>query len=219
MLDGSHYILELDGARGARASSWHTDVTFTDAYPQGSILRSVVAPESGGDTLWANTAAAYDDLPAELKTLADSLWATHSNLYDYAGAKPNLNEEAAKRYREVFTSTVYETDHPVVRVHPETGEKTLVLGHFVRRLKGYSSEASDHLFSILQGYVTRPENTVRWRWRAGDVAFWDNRATQHRAVDDYGDQSRIVRRVTISGDVPVSVDGRFSETRSIAKAA
>lgn len=219
VLDGSNYILELDGSNGARASSWHTDVTFTDAYPQASILRSLVAPDHGGDTLWANTARAYDDLPPELKVLAENLWATHSNLYDYAGAKPNQSEEAARRYREVFTRTVYETDHPVVRVHPETGERTLVLGHFIKRFKGYSSEASNRLFELLQGYVIRPENTVRWRWRAGDVAFWDNRATQHRAVDDYGDQPRIVRRVTVTGDVPVSVDGRRSETRQVEKAA
>jgi alpha-ketoglutarate-dependent taurine dioxygenase len=219
VLDGSRYILELDGARGARASSWHTDVTFAVAYPQASVLRAVISPEFGGDTVWANTATAYDDLPPELKTLADSLWATHSNLYDYAGAKPTVSEEAARRYKEVFTSTVYETDHPVVRVHPETGERTLVLGHFVRRLRGYSSDASNHLFAILQGYVTRLENTVRWRWRAGDVAIWDNRATQHYAIDDYGDQPRVMRRVTVDGDTPVSVDGRESVARTPAKAA
>lgn len=218
VLDGSRYILELNSERG-RANSWHTDVTFTDAYPQASILRAVISPAFGGDTVWANTAKAYEDLPDELKALADSLWATHSNLYDYASAKPNVSEEAAKRYRQVFASTVYETDHPVVRVHPETGERTLVLGHFVRRLKGYSASASNHLFDLLQGYVTRLENTVRWRWRAGDVAIWDNRATQHYAVDDYGTQQRVMRRVTVHGDVPVSVDGRRSETRTKEKAA
>ena len=219
VLDGSRYILELDGARGGRANSWHTDVTFAHAYPQASVLRAVVSPEAGGDTVWANTAKAYEDLPDELKTLADGLWATHSNLYDYAGAKPNVSDEAARRYKAVFTSTVYETDHPVVRVHPETGERTLVLGHFVRRLKGYPTDASNHLFAILQGYVTRLENTVRWRWRAGDVAIWDNRATQHYAIDDYGDQPRVMRRVTIDGDVPVSVDGRQSITRTPSPAA
>jgi len=219
VLDGSRYILELDADRGGRANSWHTDVTFSQAYPQASILRAVVVPDAGGDTVWANTARAYDDLPIELKVLAEGLWATHSNQYDYAAAKPNASAEAAQRYREVFASTVYETDHPVVRVHPETGERTLVLGQFVRRLKGYSIDASGHLFSLLQGYVTRLENTVRWRWREGDVAIWDNRATQHYAVDDYGDQARVMRRVTVEGDVPVSVDGRRSAVREPAKAA
>jgi len=218
VLTGTQYILELDADRGGRANSWHTDITFSEAYPQASVLRAVVVPEAGGDTVWANTAKAYDDLPVELKALAESLWATHSNLYDYASAKPAASEEAAKRYREVFASTVFETDHPVVRVHPETGERTLVLGQFVRRLKGYSSDASANLFQLLQSYVTRQENTVRWRWRAGDVAIWDNRATQHYAIDDYGTARRVMRRVTVEGDVPVSVDGRRSTTRTLAKA-
>ena len=100
----------------------------------------------------------------------------------------------------------------MVRVHPVSGEKTLLLGHFVKRLKGYSLADSAQLFNLLQGYVTRLENTVRWRWSTGDVAIWDNRATQHYAVDDYGTQERIVRRVTLKGDVPVGVQGQRSQT-------
>ncbi|WP_162978180.1 TauD/TfdA dioxygenase family protein, partial [Pseudomonas aeruginosa] len=179
--EGTRFLLELDGAEGRRANSWHTDVTFVEAYPKASILRSVVAPESGGDTVWANTASAYADLPAELRELADRLWAVHSNEYDYAGVKPSASVEQLENYRKVFTSTVYETEHPVVRVHPQSGERTLLLGHFVKRLKGLSQHDSAHLFAVLQGHVTRLENTVRWRWQAGDVAIWDNRATQHYA--------------------------------------
>ncbi|MNF45344.1 putative dioxygenase [compost metagenome] len=208
--DGTRYLLELDGAR--RANSWHTDVTFVDAYPKASILRSVLAPASGGDTVWANTASAYQDLPLELRELADKLWAVHSNEYDYAAIKPNVSVEQLESYRKIFTSTVYETEHPVVRVHPVSGERTLVLGHFLKRIKGYSQADSAHLFNLLQSHVTRLENTVRWRWSAGDVAIWDNRATQHYAVDDYGNQERIVRRVTLQGDVPVSVQGERSHT-------
>ncbi|MEG1041045.1 MAG: TauD/TfdA family dioxygenase [Pseudomonas sp.] len=208
--EGTRFLLELDSER--RANSWHTDVTFVDAYPKASILRSVVAPASGGDTVWANTAAAYRDLPAELQALADQLWAVHSNEYDYAGAKPNVTEQQQESYRRIFTSTVYETEHPVVRVHPVSGEKNLLLGHFVKRLKGYSQFDSTHLFNLLQSHVTRLENTVRWRWQAGDVAIWDNRATQHYAVDDYGTQNRVVRRVTLQGDVPVGVLGQRSRT-------
>ncbi|WP_263264494.1 TauD/TfdA family dioxygenase [Pseudomonas sp. RIT-PI-S] len=210
--EGTRYLLELDGAEGARANSWHTDVTFVDAYPKASILRSVVAPDAGGDTVWANTATAYDDLPETLRGLADTLWAIHSNEYDYAGIRPGATAQRLERYRTVFASTVYETEHPVVRVHPVSGERTLLLGHFVKRLKGLSQADSNHLFTVLQGYVTRLENTVRWRWQAGDVAIWDNRATQHYAVDDYGTQPRIVRRVTLAGDVPVALDGQRSHT-------
>ncbi|WP_342246245.1 TauD/TfdA dioxygenase family protein [Pseudomonas sp. OTU5201] len=210
--EGTHYLLQLDGAEGQRANSWHTDVTFVDAYPKASILRSVVAPAAGGDTVWANTAAAYQDLPATLRELADKLWAVHSNEYDYAAVRPHVSAEKLEQYRKVFTSTVYETEHPVVRVHPVSGERTLVLGHFVKRIKGFSQADSAHLFAVLQGHVTRLENTVRWRWQAGDVAIWDNRATQHYAVDDYDTQPRIVRRVTLAGDVPVSIDGQRSQT-------
>jgi alpha-ketoglutarate-dependent sulfate ester dioxygenase len=97
-----------------------------------------------------------------------------------------------------------------VRVHPETGERTLVLGHFVQRFVGLSQRDSDRLAGLFHDHVTRLENTVRWRWTQGDVAIWDNRATQHYAVADYGDAHRVVRRATVHGDVPVGIDGRKS---------
>jgi taurine dioxygenase len=210
--DGSSYLLELDSEVGGRASSWHTDVTFVDAYPAASILRTVISPESGGDTVWADTTSAYEHLPEPLKILADNLWALHTNDYDYANVRSDKFKEHAAKYRKVFTSTLYETEHPVVRLHPVTGDRTLVLGHFVKNFVGLSSTDSQRLFAILQDHILRQENTLRWRWKAGDVAIWDNRATQHYAVDDYGDQRRVMRRVTIAGDVPVSLDGRSSRT-------
>jgi taurine dioxygenase len=210
--EGSSYLLELDSLHGGRAASWHTDVTFVEAYPAASILRAVTSPQSGGDTTWANTATAYENLPEPLKLLADNLWALHTNAYDYAASRPNVSQEQVKRHRQVFASTVYETEHPVVRVHPVTGERTLVLGHFIKNFVGLSSADSQRLFQVLQDQVIKLENTVRWRWRAGDVAIWDNRATQHYAINDYGDERRVMRRVTIAGDVPVAIDGRTSRT-------
>ena len=209
---GTGFILELDSVHGGRANSWHTDVTFAVAPPKISVLRGVVIPPSGGDTVWANTAAAYQDLPPALRELADKLWAVHGNDYDYAAQRSDteISEDGIRRYREVFTATLHEAEHPVVRVHPETGERTLVLGHFAKKLAGYSTADSAHLLAVLQGHITRLENTVRWRWTQGDVVIWDNRATQHYAINDYGDQHRVVRRVTLAGDVPVSVDGRHS---------
>jgi taurine dioxygenase len=204
-------LLELDSEHGGRANSWHTDVTFQAAYPQVAILRAVLIPEVGGDTVWANTGAAYEHLPPDLKDLAGRLWAVHGNDYDYAATRSVETEDAGvKRYREVFTSRLIEAEHPVVRVHPETGERTLVLGHFVKRLLGYSTQDSLRLFDIFESHILRPENTVRWRWRQDDVAIWDNRATQHYAINDYGAKKRVVRRVTIAGDAPVSLDGRRS---------
>ncbi|PBN41823.1 TauD/TfdA family dioxygenase [Sphingobium sp. D43FB] len=210
--DGSHYLLELDSKEGYAASSWHTDVTFVDAYPAASILRAITIPAAGGDTLWANGASAYEGLPEALKTLVDGLWAVHSNKYDYAAALSIKDAKRAEEYSRVFASTVYETEHPVVRVHPETGERSLLLGHFVKNFVGLNSADSQRLFAILQDHITLPENTVRWRWRAGDVAIWDNRATQHRAIADFGLQRRTLRRATIAGDVPIAIDGRHSRT-------
>jgi taurine dioxygenase len=217
--DGTEVILELDASRGGgRANHWHTDVTFVDAYPQASILRAVIVPAYGGDTVWANTAAAYQELPEDLRALADRLWGVHTNDYDYAAIRPNASEADRRRHAEVFTATVYETEHPVVRVHPETGERTLILGGFLQKLIGYRQSDSARLIEILQSHVIRLENTVRWRWSAGDVAIWDNQATQHYAIDDYGDQPRVMRRVTVAGDVPFGVDGRTSVSRKRPKA-
>lgn len=204
-------VLELDyGRTGARANYWHTDVTFLDRPPLGSILRAIEIPSVGGDTLWANTIAAYQDLPPTLRSLVDQLWAVHSNAYDYAEAAIQLSEKV-KAHHKIFTSTVYETLHPVVHVHPESGERGLLFGGFVRQIQGLSTEDSQNLIRLLQSHITRPENTVRWRWQVGDVAFWDNRATQHYAIYDYGNQQRRVQRVTIAGDRPISIHGQYSE--------
>jgi taurine dioxygenase len=137
----------------------------------------------------------------------------HTNEYDYQARRTKASSEDLKYYEEVFTSTIYETEHPLVRVHPETGERSLLLGHFFKKFIGLSTHDSQRLFEVFQEHITRLENTVRWRWAVGDVAVWDNRATQHYAINDYGDQHRLVRRVTVDGDVPVSVDGRRSVTR------
>ena len=217
--EGSRYLLELDSTEGYAASSWHTDVTFVEAYPQASILRAITIPHAGGDTLWANGATAYEELPEPLKTLVDGLWAVHSNKYDYAAALGTKDAKRSEEYSKIFASTVYETEHPVVRVHPETGERSLLLGHFVKQFVGLNPADSQRLFSVLQDHITKPENTVRWRWRAGDVAIWDNRATQHRAVADFGLQRRTLRRATVAGDVPVAIDGRLSRSVKIEKAA
>jgi alpha-ketoglutarate-dependent sulfate ester dioxygenase len=204
-------VLDLDYGRTAtRSNEWHTDVTFVDRPPLGSILRAVEIPPTGGDTIWANTITAYQDLSSHLQTLANQLWAVHSNAYDYVKAAVTL-DNATKDYHKVFTSTVYETLHPVVRVHPESGERGLFIGAFVRQIRDLSTAESTALLQLLQAHVTRPENTVRWRWQVGDIAFWDNRATQHYAIYDYDGQPRRVQRVTIAGDRPVSIAGEQSQ--------
>ncbi|GLZ39313.1 TauD/TfdA family dioxygenase [Actinokineospora sp. NBRC 105648] len=210
-------VLPIDSDYG-KANSWHTDVTFVDRVPAISILRAVHLPPYGGDTTWANTVAAYESLPLSLKALVDGLWALHTNAYDYAANIDELRiggvDVKTEQYRAEFVSDVYETEHPVVRVHPETGERALLLGHFVKRLIGLTSTESQALYQLLQARVTRLEHTVRWHWEAGDVAIWDNRATQHYAVADYDDQARRLHRITLAGDVPVSIEGTPSVVRT-----
>jgi alpha-ketoglutarate-dependent sulfate ester dioxygenase len=211
-LAGTEAVLDIDAENG-RARYWHTDVTFIEAFPLFSVLRGVVIPPVGGDTVWANTVAAYETLPPAVRGLADQLWALHANAFDYTAMNPSATARQVQRYETVFKSTIYEAEHPVVQVHPLSGERAIILGYFVRSLLGVSSADSGHLFAMLQDHVTRLENTVRWRWSAGDVVIWDNRATQHKAIDDYGEERRIVRRVTIDGPVSVGIDGRHGKRR------
>ncbi|MEH3032663.1 MAG: TauD/TfdA family dioxygenase [Aeromicrobium erythreum] len=203
-------VLPIDSRHG-RANAWHTDVTFVDRVPAISVLRAVTLPPHGGSTVWASTVAAYAALSPAVQAMADRLWAVHTNLYDYAAEVDESRlggiDVAEQAYREEFGSQVFETEHPVVRVHPETGERSLLLGQFVKRLVGLGSRDSAAVFELLQREVTRLENTVRWDWQPGDVAIWDNRSTQHYAVADYGDHPRRMHRITLAGDVPVSVDG------------
>jgi alpha-ketoglutarate-dependent taurine dioxygenase len=203
---------EIDSKKGGPANRWHTDVTFVDRPPAFTFLHGVVIPPVGGDTIWANTVAAYESLPTELRDLADSLRIVHTNAHDYAApaSRSEADDPLLQASRAQFTSTVFKTEHPAVRIHPETAERSLVLGGFAQSVVGLGPQASRDLIRILQDYVTRPENTVRWQWRVGDLAIWDNRATQHVAVYDYGSAHRRGERVTVAGPVPVGIDGRAS---------
>ena len=166
----------------------------------------MVIPPVGGDTIWADTEAAYRDLPEHLRLVADRAWAVHANTSDYGTIT-----SAKSSYTAAFHAQRFEARHPVVRVHPRTGRPSLLLGGFVRRIDGLSGQESSDLVRLLQAHVTKPEHTVRWRWRPGDVVIWDNRATQHYAIDDFGDQPRRVQRVTLLGEPAQSLDGRHSE--------
>ena len=211
---GSARVLRVTANKGMAANAWHTDVTFVDRVPAISVLRAVRIPPYGGNTVWANTAAAYQALPDSLKGLVDHLWALHTNSYDYAQRDEEFEQPDANYTRDDFVSTLFESEHPVVRVHPETGERTLLLGHFVSKFLGMNASESSALFHLLQNRITKLENTIRWSWQQGDVAMWDNRATQHYAVADFGDQPREVRRITVAGEVPVSPSGARSVLRT-----
>ncbi|ACL38819.1 Taurine dioxygenase [Pseudarthrobacter chlorophenolicus A6] len=209
-VEGKPAVLPVDSENGS-ANNWHTDVTFVVNPPQASTLRSITLPEYGGETLIASSAGAYRDLPDELRNFADTLWAIHTNDYDYSRPK-NLEHANAEERRKEFTRIHFETAHPVVRVHPLTGERGLFIGGFAQRLRivGLSNTESKDILRILQAYITRPENVVRVNWEPNQLVLFDNRITQHYAPDNYDGQPRKLNRVTIAGDVPVGVDGRSS---------
>ncbi|HEY4454476.1 MAG TPA: TauD/TfdA family dioxygenase [Pseudonocardiaceae bacterium] len=209
-VDGAPNVLPVDSERG-RANHWHTDVTFVLNPPQASTLRSIVIPPYGGETLIANAATAYRDLPEPLRAFADTLRAVHTNDYDYAQPPESL-DEAERERRQIFTSIRYQTAHPVVRVHPLTGERGLFIGGFAQRIAGLSAGESREILRLLQSYVTRPENILRWRWSPNQLVLFDNRITQHYAVDNYDGLPRRLHRVTVAGDVPVGVDGQRSHS-------
>ena len=208
--DGTTNVLAVD-SETSKANEWHSDVTFVVNPPQVTTLRSIVTTPYGGETLIANAAAAYRDLPDPLRALADSLRAVHTNQYDYA--RPAATSARREEYDRIFVSTAYETEHPVVRVHPLTGERGLFIGGFAKRIVGLSASESTEVLRILQSYVTRPENVLRWSWSPNQLLIFDNRITQHYAIDNYDDLPRRLSRVTVVGDVPVGVDGRHSVAR------
>ena len=185
------------------SGGWHTDITFVANPAMGSILRGVVIPPYGGDTLWTNLVAAYEDLSAPIRALLDGLQAVHV-WHGYTGeTRPGY--DPAKPPSAV---------HPVVRVHPVTGEKALFVSPvFTRYIVGLTDRESRALLDLLCEQMARPQFTVRFRWEPDSIAFWDNRATAHLGPVDLtmADFDRRVERVTIAGDVPIGPDGFRSE--------
>lgn len=183
-------------------ATWHTDVTFIETPPLGSILNAIQVPEFGGDTLWASTSAAYAGLSKPLQKLLDPLYAEHDIQLSFPDERFSTDEEAQQRLskaRQEHPPVV----HPLVRVHPETGQKGLfVTPGFTRRILDLNHEESRGLLNLLFTHSAKPEYCVRWQWQKGDVVFWDNRITQHYACDDYRPQRRIMHRATILGDRP-----------------
>lgn len=208
---GRALIQSIDSDNG-RADNWHTDATYLAAFPKAAILRAVTLPRYGGSTLWASTVDAYAELPEPLRRLAASAWALHRNRHDYPVTRSTdeSTEGEQRPGRAAFEAPDFGAEHPVIQVHPQTGQGSLLLGGFVRAIIDVEPTESAALFQLLQRRITRPENTVRWNWPPGDVAIWDNRATQHRAVADYDGQRRVMHRVILRGDTPVSVDGQHS---------
>jgi taurine dioxygenase len=181
---------------------WHTDMTFCPEPPMAGVLYSRSIPPHGGDTLWADMHAAYLALSGSLRSLLDPLDAVH----DLAKAFPNehraVQTSGSDKYDEKMRANPPAL-HPVVRTHPETDEDCLFVNEgFTSAIRGLPKKESDDLLRFLSDHVNRPEFCVRWRWKPNTLAMWDNRCTQHYAVNDYLPHRRVMHRATIKGSRP-----------------
>ena len=180
-------------------NNWHSDVTWRAEPSLGSILRAMELPEIGGDTLFSNMVMAYNDLDEELKGRLCKMTAMHDIARVFA---KRLNKDASALH-EKFPPQ----EHPVVRTHPETGERSLYVNiAFTDHIVGMDREESDELLAFLYRRAWLPEYQCRFRWAPGSLAFWDNRACQHYAASDYFPNIRVMERVTIAGDRPYFKD-------------
>lgn len=193
---------------GVNGPGWHADVTPLINPPAASILRAETVPAYGGDTQFTNAAAAYDALSAPVRAFIDTLRAEHR--FGIGRRAQASDEKIGDWVRNKPLAAI----HPVVRVHPETGERVLYVNpSFTSHIVDLSPRESRHLLDLLWEQVARPEFTVRFKWEPGSVAFWDNRAALHLAPRDFDhvEGDRVLHRITLVGDVPVGVDGRSSE--------
>ena len=194
-------VLDQIEPRGQGADNWHSDNTFMAEPPLGSILKAVQLPAVGGDTCFANAAAAYEGLSPALRTFADGLRAVHDITKPMARAvRAGIFDEARlEKAREQWPPV----EHPVVRTHPVTGRKALfVNGNSTTHIVGLSERENDLILPFLNDHVRSPEYQCRFAWDANSIAFWDNRTVQHYAVPDYTER-RVMHRVTLAGDRPV----------------
>lgn len=181
---------------------WHTDVTFSKTPPMGCVLRAVKIPEHGGDTLWASGTAAFKALDKEIQEKIRPLTAEHDIRLSFPVERFGYSDEERAKLEEVFKKNPPVT-HPVVRTHPETGEEILFVSEgFTSRIHGLEEQESQELLQFLTQHAVKEDFHLRWQWQEGDVAIWDNRCTQHKALFDYGDAHRIMHRATVNGDEP-----------------
>ena len=195
-------VKEADETGRNFGGGWHSDVTYQEEPALGSVLYALDVPPVGGDTLFSNQYLAYETLSDGMKELLDGLLCVHSakGIYDPDGISSrsfvNMAMEPGEKANE-------EVEHPVIRTHPETGRKGLfVNGNFSKRFKGMTAEESAPLLKYLFEHGRREAFTCRFRWEKGSVAFWDNRAVMHQAINDYEGYRREMHRVTVAGDRP-----------------
>ena len=200
-VEGHPEVLALDADEGARADVWHSDLTFQQRPPMGAMLHAVVVPAVGGDTIWADMGATYEAMSPTLRGFLDGLTASHTpaKAGDYFSQRDRSGDKAGR------TAAAGPTHHPVVRVHPETGNRSLFVNPlFTDKVDGLRRSESDALLGVIHNVAVQPERLVRWHWTEGDVAFWDNRCTMHYALLEFTGPRRM-NRVALHGECPAGV--------------
>lgn len=193
-------VIEDTADSPPNADGWHTDVTWIPEPPRLAVLYADVIPPSGGDTMWSSLYAAYDQLSPTMASMCEHLTVRHERgaLFDSIIARLQGQE-----FVDELQAAYPPSEHPLVRTHPVTGRKALFLaGSFMQQIVGMHRTESDALLGYLRGLVDDPNNQVRWTWRPGDVAVWDEVCTNHRALSDHYPQHRRMRRCTVDGERP-----------------
>ncbi len=206
-LDDTPEVIEIIKTKDDKKNfggSWHSDTSYMECPAMATLLYAIETPKFGGDTLFANTILAYEQLSQSFKDLLRDLVGINSSEKGYAGGRATGMSKLSKMNQTYNANAIgYETGHPIIRTHPETGKKSLYLNlshtsHFF----GMTVEESKPLINYLCKHITRPEFTCRFRWSEGSLAIWDNRATLHHAINDYPNQRRHMLRITLAGDRP-----------------
>jgi taurine dioxygenase len=206
-MDGYPFVFEVVKEESERTNfggAWHSDTTYLSQPPMATVLYAVETPAFGGDTLFTNTAAAYDALSEGMRRLVDGLIGVNSAGLKYGGGRTAMHKNiGGMKVHDTDEAEQYEAEHPVARTHPDTGRKALYVSrsHTIR-FRGMTEEESRPLIDWLALHQVRPEFTCRVRWAPGTLTVWDNRCTQHNAVNDYHGQRRRMRRLTVGAQTP-----------------
>jgi taurine dioxygenase len=206
-LEGYPYIFEVVKEENETVNfggNWHSDTTYLAQPPLATLLYAIETPSRGGDTLFTSTYAAYDALSEGMRALLDRLIGVNSASLKVTGGRRKMHSTiGGMKVHDMESADEYEAEHPAVRTHPDTGRKALYVSrsHTIR-FRDMSEEESRPLIDFLQAHQTRPEFTCRVRWTPGTLTVWDNRCTQHSAVNDYHGQRRRMRRLTVGAQIP-----------------
>jgi taurine dioxygenase len=193
-------ILESTPEKPSKIEKWHTDMTFRRHPPMGTVLRSKMIPEKGGDTLWSCMSTAYSGLSPAMQNMLGGFTAIHDFRH---GFRESLAEPGGQQRLAQAIADNPPVEHPVIRVHPENGKKVIYVNSlFTTHIVGLPTKESEVVLQFLFDHVTTPEYTCRFSWKTNSIAIWDNRSTQHKPVNDYFPASRRLERITIDGDKP-----------------